>query len=120
MKLLVTGSREWDNEVLLEDWLDDVAQHEPIMLLVVGDCPTGADAQAWEWAGHHGVERIQYRANWDLYGKAAGPKRNRAMVDEESPDLCLAFLKEGAGNRGTWQCAGYAKDQGVPVVEIYG
>lgn len=127
MKILVTGSREWDNDVLLRDALDAVRRYGGLSV-IVGDCPTGADEMTREWCGDFGVPFAVYKADWVKYGKAAGPYRNYAMVDDliESAftcldtAYCLAFYKEGAGNRGTRHCSEYAESRGVAVQRFYG
>lgn len=126
-KILVTGSREWDNEVLLRDALD-AARGYGELSVIVGDCPTGADAMAREWCGDFGVPYAVYVADWANHGKAAGPIRNCAMVDDLVESAfncldtmyCLAFFRDGAGNRGTRHCSGYAESRGVPVQRFHG
>lgn len=53
------------------------------------------------------------------YDRTAGFKRNQRMV-ESGVDVCLAFFREGAGNKGTKHCSDLARSAGVPVVEIWG
>lgn len=62
-------------------------------------------------------------ADWDRqddgsYDRSAGFRRNQKMVDLGA-DLCLAFLKKGAGNRGTKHCADLARKAGIEVVEVW-
>ena len=52
-----------------------------------------------------------YPADWDKHGKAAGPIRNKQMIDEGKPDLVIAF----PGGRGTAGAVRLAKFAGVTV-----
>ncbi len=38
------------------------------------------------------IEILTYRAQWDRYGKGAGPFRNRQMIVEGKPDQALGFI----------------------------
>jgi hypothetical protein len=125
MRILVTGSRELTDMSLVSDAIGTVTMVNDKTTIVVGDCPTGADAFArelWELdvqddTGSVFGDRIEiHKANWATHGKAAGPLRNQAMVDS-GVDLCLAFYKTGAGNRGTRDCVIRAKAAGIPVIE---
>lgn len=111
MKVLITGSREYDNRDYLHEVLDEVCPSE----LVFGDCPTGADLFALEWAIENEVPYVRREADWRIYGRYAGPHRNIQMVDFDKPEICLAFFQEGASNRGTRNCSRYAKSKGVTV-----
>jgi hypothetical protein len=117
----------------------------PFDVLVVGDCPTGADLYASEWhdlqcdleehfrymRAHgtngqrppgdpnpetHPVPRIILGvADWST-GRGAGPARNTWMVMQcEEGDVCLAFYQDGEQNRGTDNCALAAELAGLEV-----
>lgn len=107
-RVLVTGSRDWDDvhkvKMALEPYQGGT--------LVTGACPTGADAIAERhWRGV--IER--HPAQWGVYGRYAGPKRNREMV-ESKPDVVLAFSRnQSRGTEGTIQMA---KEAGLRV-EVY-
>jgi len=90
-RVLVTGSRTWTDTGTIRDTLASV-WGDGSAVLVSGGCPRGADRLAeacWtRWGGH--VER--HPADWDRHGRAAGYRRNTAMVNRGA-DLCLAFLR---------------------------
>ena len=118
-RLLVTGSREWDDAetlryALIQAW---APRHPEPMIIVHGACPTGADAMADEWARDYGIQTEPHPADWKGYGKQAGFIRNAEMASLGA-DLCLAFYKQGAGNKGTDHCATQAANAGIPVRRV--
>lgn len=111
-RILVTGSRNWTLIGVIVAALEPLHRNFPYAVLVSGACPTGADRIAedvWESLGGT-VER--HPANWEKYGKAAGPIRNEEMVDLGA-DVCLAFPLPGS--RGTVHCMQAAREAGIPV-----
>jgi hypothetical protein len=115
-RIIVTGSRSWTDEQAVWDALDQAtAGHDPANLVIVhGDCRTGADRYAITWAAVRRVSHEAFFANWAQHGKAAGPIRNRAMVNAGA-DLVLAFPL--GTSRGTRDCMAAARNAGIPVKE---
>lgn len=119
--VIVTGSRDLTDErkvwAELEDlWIDTVGP----LFVRHGDCPTGADRFASIWCSDfHGTEagafEIPHPADWEKYGNAAGPVRNKEMA-QAGADLCLAFPL--GVSRGTWNCVNECKKAGIPVKVI--
>lgn len=60
--------------------------------LVVHGGARGADTLAGKWAEGRGIPVRVYPADWNRYGKGAGPKRNQQMLDEADPDVVIAFF----------------------------
>jgi hypothetical protein len=73
----------------------------------------GADAHAEHSALLLGLISEVHYANWNKYGKAAGPIRNQAMLDS-GIDKVIAF----DGGPGTLDMKERARKAGVPVEEI--
>lgn len=48
---------------------------------IVAGGARGVDTIAKKWAQSHHIEYIEYKANWDIYGKSAGMIRNHEMID---------------------------------------
>lgn len=116
-RVLVTGSRIFGRRAFLEEQLELTALDLGFTGLVVvhGDCPSGADRFAHLWVKKNAVNGVTeecHPAQWGQFGQKAGPIRNRAMVDLGA-DRVLAFpLKE---SKGTWGCIKLARDAGLDV-----
>lgn len=115
-RVLVCGGRDYDNHRLLGFVLDKLYVHRSGIACIIEGGQSGADALAKEWAIQRGVPWSEFKANWTLYGNAAGPMRNRRMLDEGLPDLVVAF----PGNKGTSNMVRQAERRGVPVFRPFG
>jgi hypothetical protein len=119
MKILVTGSREWTDLVIIISAIQYVVEHFGIsasdLEMVEGEC-RGADKCCRVVAEQLGIKVIPEPAQWKKYGKAAGPIRNQRMLDVH-PDikLCLAFHDTLDGSRGTKDMVNRCKKAGIPV-----
>lgn len=111
MRLLVTGSRLWDNSRVIWEYFNEMYWLFPDLVIVHGDCPIGADRYARNWASLNRVSQEPYPADWDAYGKAAGHIRNKQMVDT-NPDYAVAFIK--GESRGTKNCISHLERAGIP------
>ena len=94
MKLIIAGTRDFDNIDLLTKETDkfiEVQKHRYITtrVTVISGCATGADALGMVYAAHRGYEVEKYPALWDRYGRAAGPIRNRVMAQKAT--ACIVF-----------------------------
>lgn len=117
-RILVTGSRTWDDVETIWRALGDTVGPLPInreVVVVHGHCPSGADALADEWARKYGATIERHPANWRPAGqfdRAAGFRRNAEMVNLGA-DVVLAFVKDGS--RGASHTARLAEEAGIPV-----
>ena len=122
-RVLVTGSRDWQAIGTVRGALDEVLWSLPDdqpLVVVHGDCPTGADIMAKVWAltrstpvctdDYRPVAEEPHPAAWHVHGNAAGPIRNKAMVDKGA-DVCLAFIRDGS--RGASHTAALAEQAGI-------
>jgi hypothetical protein len=86
MKIAVIGSRGFSDVKLLEEKLD--AFKNQIIELISGGAQ-GADTIAEAWAIANNVPVKLFKPDWKTYGKAAGIKRNKQII--ESCDYCIEF-----------------------------
>jgi hypothetical protein len=111
VKLLVCGGRTFMDDAFMFATLDMVHKRRPVSIVIHGGAK-GADHYAELWAVARGIHYARVPALWESLGKAAGPKRNEAML-LLAPDAVVAF----AGGRGTAHMVKIARDAGIKVWE---
>lgn len=122
MRVLICGGRDYADRDAVFRELDaltgDVSDEHPLgtisLTIIHGDCPTGADRWADEWAIVNWSDFDRFPADWKQHGRAAGPIRNTRMIAEGKPDLVLAF----PGGRGTADLVRKAEATGIPVRRV--
>jgi hypothetical protein len=120
MRVLVCGGRDFTDRYVVARALSaykprgaellEASEH----IIIHGGCPTGADKLADEWCDVWGVRKRVYLPDWQKHGRAAGPIRNRRMLEEGKPDLVVAFR----GGRGTADMVRQAKAAGLKVIQV--
>ena len=113
MRVVVTGSRKWENEGVV---LARLAMLPKGSVIAHGDA-SGADRCADRAAKALIMERHIYPAHWNDGGRKAGPLRNQHMLEDFKPDLVIAYPLPDS--KGTWERVKRAQKAKVPV-EIYG
>lgn len=111
LRVLVCGGRDYGDIKSVFVALDEHAKNAEV---IIHGGSRGADALAQLWADTTGVCCKVYPTNWKLNGKAVGPLRNQSMLDNEKPDLVVAF----PGGEGTADMVGRARRAGVRIVEV--
>lgn len=112
MRVLVCGGRDFNDGRHLCRVLDTLHQKSRFSVVIHG-AQRGADFLAGRWAKAHGIAVDPYKAEWTHLGRAAGPIRNRRMLEEGRPDLVVAF----PGGSGTANMVRQARGAGVKVIE---
>lgn len=108
-KILICGDRNWSNAQVIHARMDKL----PEDVIVITGGADGADRIAFFYASAVlGVPTKVFNADWRSYGRAAGPMRNKAMLDEQ-PDLVIAFHNDIEKSKGTKNCLGQAKNRGI-------
>lgn len=107
-KVIVAGGRDF---VLTDERLERciaalIACKADVVLS--GGC-RGADLIGEEAAKKIGLPIFRFPADWDQFGKAAGPRRNENMV--EKADALIVF----PGGSGTADVTAKARAKGIPV-----
>lgn len=96
MKLLIAGSRDWQDETPIRQALE---RARPTVL--IHGAARGADSIAARLAHAMGIEVLAFPADWERYGRAAGTLRNQRMLDEGRPEWAILFADHIATSYGT-------------------
>jgi hypothetical protein len=126
MRVIVCGSRTFtDHETLFGtltglfvchySWGPDPCDDE--LAFIVGGA-RGADAFALEWARTWGVGHEVFDADWTRYNAAAGPIRNKAMLDSGVDEVVAFIDKPLYESAGTKNMVLQARKAGVKTIVI--
>jgi hypothetical protein len=127
MRVLVCGGRDFNDRDKLFGYLDQFCLDHNLKteedeygnwrfsnIHIIHGGARGADSLADQWAIVNWVPWTEFKADWDKHGKAAGPTRNKQMLDEGKPDVVIAF----PGGKGTAHMVSIARAAGVKVIEV--
>ena len=88
VKIVVAGSRGFENYNLLKETLDSLIKGRPESEIVSGTAK-GADLLGEKYAAERSLQIKRFPANWDKFGKRAGYLRNEEMA--KYADACVCF-----------------------------
>lgn len=125
MNLIVSGGRNWNRPKILHAAL----RHLGPAKIIHGDCPTGTDHHADQWARWNHVERDPLPAEWsDMtppcrvkygrhgpYNALAGFKRNSQLLTRGGSALLAT-----EGGPGTMDMLDKAWKAGLPIWRVLG
>jgi predicted Rossmann-fold nucleotide-binding protein len=115
MKILVCGGRDYKNVSAVHRALAALHAKKTIALIIEGGA-RGADRLAREWAAENGIAVQTFEAEWDRFGRRAGPLRNKRMLEDGKPDGVVAF----PGGDGTADMINQAEACGLKVWRPFG
>lgn len=116
MKVLICGDRHWTDRELIRSWLSKLQDWR--YDTVLEGKANGADSIAGEEAKRMGMTVLEFPAEWEKYGRAAGPIRNRQMLDQ-LPDFVVAFHDDLSKSRGTADTVKEARKRGIEVMVVH-
>ena len=110
MKIIIAGGRNFRVYNKLRESCDNILVNQKDVEIVSGTA-AGADTLGERYAQEKGYEVKKFPAQWDLYGKSAGYKRNQQMA--EYADGLIAFWD--GKSRGTKHMIDIANKMGLKV-----
>lgn len=92
-RVVIAGSRDFGDYSLLEETLDQLLEDETESVELVSGHAKGADLLAERYAEENEVPIHVIKPDWKKYGRAAGPIRNRQILEyaREATPLVVAF-----------------------------
>jgi hypothetical protein len=115
MKIIIAGSRTFTNYKKLSEVCDQFLQDQTDIEIVSGAYYKGADKLGEQYAIEKGFKLTKFPADWNKYGKAAGPKRNEQMA--KYADTLIAFWD--GKSRGTKHMVEVAGILGFKTIIVY-
>ncbi len=112
-KIVVAGCRDFNDYETAKGYIDfciSIIKKKYNLIFISGGC-RGSDSLGERYAKENGYKLEIYPANWEKYGKSAGPKRNKQMATDCDYLICFWDGK----SRGTKSMIEYAKQFNKPV-----
>ena len=114
IKVIIAGGRDFNDLIVLNRaFLTFVGTYDPQDVTIISGMARGADRLGIDIARAYGLKVIEMPANWDLYGKSAGYRRNEAMA-QIATHLLAAFN----GSKGTGHMIDLAKKYNLVIKQI--
>ena len=121
MILGIVGSRDYNNyentkNIVLEGIksFNNMYTISDIMEIVSGGA-NGVDMMAKLLAKEYNIKFTEYKAEWDKYGRKAGPIRNQLIVDQSTHLIALPTKK----SVGTLITINKAEKKNIPIYTKY-
>lgn len=116
-KCIIAGTRTFNDYSLLCSYADYILSRiQDDIEIVSGGGANGADLLGERYAEERGYSIARFPANWNEYGRGAGPRRNREMAMYS--DALIAYW-DGKSN-GTKNMIEEARARGLKVrIKIY-
>ena len=122
MRLIIAGDRRFRDYVKLCSAMNDLYAKGYHPNVIVSGGAKGTDTLGERWAREHHVMVARFPAEWNKYGKAAGPIRNKQMAEYAAAGndgVLLAFLSpESKGTKHMVETARKTSGLSIIVVNI--
>lgn len=110
-KVIIAGTRTFDDYEALKSYADYKLGQIKEDIEIVSGGATGADTLGERYAKEKGYIIKRFPADWNRYGRRAGPLRNKQMADYA--DALIVFWD--GSSRGTKSMLELAKEQGLKI-----
>ena len=114
VRVALVGGRDVEDFAFVLDRFEEVLLKEGLhkyQIKIVSGGAKGVDSIARRIASLYGIPFREFPAEWDRYGKKAGPLRNSKIV--ENSDIVIAI--PSPSSRGTWDTVRKAEKRGLKV-----
>lgn len=113
-KVVIGGCRDYTDYVFFKSSLDEILKNEKAEIIIISGHCSGVDLMGETYAAENGFKIEIFLPEWKKYGRAAGPIRNKEMV--EHADLVIAFWD--GKSKGTKSLIKYAESSKKEVIKI--
>lgn len=122
MRVIIAGSRKMYDYEIVRTTMSRIlkGKDRKDILIISGACPEGADALGELFAKRNKLALKRFPAEWERYGKAAGPRRNAEMTvyaAEGGEDAMLVAFWDGE-SPGTLNMIKAAQKEGLWITTV--
>ena len=112
-RVVIAGCRDYTNYDEAKKYIDFCISNirKKYEIVIVSGCANGADALGEKYANENGLKIEKHPANWEKYGRSAGPRRNKQMA--EVSDYVICFWDEKS--KGTRSMIDYSIKLDKPI-----
>lgn len=122
MIAIFCGDRDWDDYEKIKQVMECIHygwwMRERCLTLVVQGGARGADSLSKKAAKNLSIRCKTVVANWRDHHRAAGPIRNKKMLDTYKPKLVVAFHSNIEKSKGTKDMLRQAKKAGITTILV--
>ncbi len=119
-RVIIAGGRDFNNKIVFSEEVDKIVEELGIdNIEIISGHSSGADSLAEVYAKKHNIPLKIFPAEWKKYGKAAGPIRNKQMLDYslEEESVLIAFWN--GISKGTRNMIDRAKNEKTDIRIIH-
>lgn len=116
VRVIIAGGRDFTDYHKLKTYMNCLLQLlDKSQVEIISGGAKGADSLGERYAREFGYKLKRFPANWNKYGKAAGPIRNKemALYAAEAKGVLVAFWD--GSSRGTYDMITRAEEYGLEV-----
>ncbi|HEF9752633.1 TPA: DUF2493 domain-containing protein [Campylobacter coli] len=118
MKLLVCGGRDYkDVEHFNKEMSNIFSLYQNQIDTIIEGGASGADNMAKNYALKNKINLVEVKADWQHFGKAAGPIRNQRMLSMLDSNYCVLAFWNGV-SKGTKNMIEIARNKNIKVIII--
>lgn len=113
IKLIIAGGRDYNDYNFFKEktaaYISEIQNGEPVQIVSGG--ANGVDKMGEIFAKENNLDLIVFQADWNKFGRGAGPQRNKQMADYGTH--LLSYWN--GESRGTKSMISLAEKKGVKV-----
>lgn len=115
-RIIIAGSRDFNNYELVQQYLGNyLSKLNKQDVEIISGTARGADKLGELFAERNGISCVKFPAQWDLYGKSAGYRRNAEMASYAADAYGVLFAFWDGTSKGTNHMINLGNKMGLEV-----
>lgn len=115
LRIIIAGGRDFSDYELVKSTLDKYLKDIKDDVVIISGTARGADQLGERYARENNLMVKRFPADWDLYGKSAGPIRNKSMAEYAAQEQGVLFAFWNGKSKGTKSMINFAEKYGLDV-----